>query len=49
MLVFEVVDLHDDEYGSTDEEDPGQFLSHLSSYQCGNAERTMLIEYAQIQ
>ena len=34
MLVFEVVDLHDDEYGSTDEEDPGQFLSHLSSYQC---------------
>ena len=30
----EVVDLNDDEYGSTDEEDPGQFLSHLSSYQC---------------
>ena len=28
----EVVDLNDDEYGSTDEEDPGQFLSHLSSY-----------------
>ena len=24
----EVVDLNDDEYGSTDEEDPGQFLSH---------------------
>ena len=29
----EVVDLNDDEYGSTDEEDPGQFLSHLSPYQ----------------
>jgi hypothetical protein len=29
----EVVDLNDDEYGSTDEEDPGQFLSPLlSSY-----------------
>ena len=27
----EVVDLNDDEYGSTDEEDPGQFLSHLAS------------------
>jgi hypothetical protein len=29
----EVVDLNDDEYGSTDEEDPSQFLSPLlSSY-----------------
>jgi hypothetical protein len=27
----EVVDLNDDEYGSTYEEDPGQFLSHLAS------------------
>jgi hypothetical protein len=27
----EVVDLNDDEYGSSDEEDSSQFLSHLSS------------------
>ena len=27
----EVLDLNDDEYGSTDEEDPGRFLSHLAS------------------
>ena len=27
----EVVDLNDDEYGSTDEEDPGQSLSHIYS------------------
>ena len=31
LEALEVVDLNDDEYGSTDEEDPGQFLSHLSS------------------